>query len=135
MQGGAVLLTMDEVRINKEIRAREVRLIGVDGSELGVTPLPEALRLAESLGLDLAEVAPNAEPPVCKIMVFRASAVHAFVRCCPAGRSDQRKWFVVVRRYSSLSYLQAGSRRFEPARAHSGHAGLLRSGLRCFFHR
>jgi translation initiation factor IF-3 len=59
-----------EVRINDRIRAREVRLIGEAGEQLGVRPLPEALTLARGLGLDLVEVAPNADPPVCKIMDY-----------------------------------------------------------------
>jgi translation initiation factor IF-3 len=47
-----------------------VRLIGADGSQLGVQPLPAALQLAREQDLDLVEVAPNADPPVCKIMDF-----------------------------------------------------------------
>jgi translation initiation factor IF-3 len=47
-----------------------VRLIGADGEQAGVLPTDEALRMAQELGLDLVEVAPNAKPPVCKIMDF-----------------------------------------------------------------
>ena len=57
-------------RINEQIRAREVRLIGPDGKQIGIVSLSEALRYAEDYGLDLVEVAPNAKPPVCKIMDF-----------------------------------------------------------------
>ena len=57
-----------EVRINDRIRAREVFLVGSDGEQLGVKPLPEALALARELSLDLVEVAPNANPPVCRVM-------------------------------------------------------------------
>ncbi|MFK4766178.1 MULTISPECIES: translation initiation factor IF-3 [Desulfobaculum] len=57
-------------RCNRQIRAREVRLIGADGEQAGVLPTDEALRMAQELGLDLVEVAPNAKPPVCKIMDF-----------------------------------------------------------------
>jgi translation initiation factor IF-3 len=57
-------------RINDRIRAREVRLIGADGSQLGIKPLPEALTLAREADLDLVEVADKADPPVCKIMDF-----------------------------------------------------------------
>ncbi|MEC7456481.1 MAG: translation initiation factor IF-3, partial [Actinomycetota bacterium] len=55
----------DQHRINDRIRAREVRLIGPEGDQLGIKPVPEALRLAKSFDLDLVEVAPNASPPVC----------------------------------------------------------------------
>ena len=57
-----------EVRINDRIRAREVFLVGSDGEQLGVKPLPEALAMARDLNLDLVEVAPNANPPVCRVM-------------------------------------------------------------------
>lgn len=49
---------------------KEVRLVGAEGQMLGVVPLREALNLAEQAGLDLVEVSPNAEPPVCKIIDF-----------------------------------------------------------------
>ncbi|GFN23153.1 translation initiation factor IF-3 [Thermanaeromonas sp. C210] len=56
--------------MNGEIRAREVRLVGTDGQQLGIMPLREALRIAHEQGLDLVEVAPQARPPVCRIMDF-----------------------------------------------------------------
>ncbi|RMG86407.1 MAG: translation initiation factor IF-3 [Chloroflexi bacterium] len=59
-----------EYRINRRIRAREVRLITDDNDNIGVVSLNEALRMAEERGLDLVEVAPNANPPVCRIMDF-----------------------------------------------------------------
>ncbi|MBA4541554.1 translation initiation factor IF-3 [Thermoactinomyces daqus] len=57
-------------QVNESIRAREVRLIGVDGSQLGIKPLREALRLAQEANLDLVNVAPQAKPPVCRIMDY-----------------------------------------------------------------
>jgi translation initiation factor IF-3 len=54
--------------LNREITAQSVRLVGVDGSQLGVVSLSEALDAAAEAGLDLAEIAPNAEPPVAKIL-------------------------------------------------------------------
>jgi len=57
-------------RINDRIRAREVRLIAADGSQVGIKPLPEALAMAREADLDLVEVADKADPPVCKIMDF-----------------------------------------------------------------
>jgi len=59
-----------EVRINDRIRAREVFLVGADGEQLGVRPLPEALAQSREQELDLVEVAPNANPPVCRIMDY-----------------------------------------------------------------
>jgi translation initiation factor IF-3 len=59
-----------EHRINDRIRAREVRLVDPDGLQLGIKPLPEALVIARGLDLDLVEVAPMADPPVCRIMDY-----------------------------------------------------------------
>ncbi|MDO8391992.1 MAG: translation initiation factor IF-3 [Actinomycetota bacterium] len=59
-----------EHRYNERIRAREVRLIGPDGNQLGIKQLPEALTLARQVDLDLVEVAPMANPPVCRIMDY-----------------------------------------------------------------
>jgi translation initiation factor IF-3 len=56
--------------VNEAIRAREVRLIGPDGTQLGVVPIREALRIAEEANLDLVNVAPTAKPPVCRIMDY-----------------------------------------------------------------
>lgn len=62
--------TTKRARRNDEIDSREVRLIGADGEQLGVVPTEVARRSAEEQGLDLVEVAPNAEPPVCRIMDY-----------------------------------------------------------------
>ncbi|TVY09734.1 translation initiation factor IF-3 [Paenibacillus cremeus] len=56
--------------INDEIRAREVRLIGADGEQLGIKPIREAQQIAQDLNLDLVNVAPTAKPPVCRIMDY-----------------------------------------------------------------
>jgi translation initiation factor IF-3 len=58
------------IRINGKIRAREVRVIGADGRQLGVMSLPEALTQARANGVDLVEVAPTATPPVCRLVDF-----------------------------------------------------------------
>jgi len=60
----------NETRINDRIRAREVRLVDPEGRQLGIKPLPEALHIARELDLDLVEVAPMANPPVCKILDY-----------------------------------------------------------------
>jgi translation initiation factor IF-3 len=57
-------------RINDRIRATEIRLIGADGENVGVVTPARAMAMAEEAGLDLVEISPNAEPPVCKIMDF-----------------------------------------------------------------
>ena len=57
-------------RINDRIRNPEIRLIGADGENVGVVTPSRAMQLAEEAGLDLVEISPNAEPPVCKIMDF-----------------------------------------------------------------
>lgn len=56
--------------MNEAIRARQVRLIGPDGKQIGVVSLIEALAIARQYGLDLVEVAPQADPPVCRIMDY-----------------------------------------------------------------
>jgi translation initiation factor IF-3 len=60
----------DQYRINERIRVREVRLVG-ENVEQGVYPISEALKIAEGQGLDLVEISPNAEPPVCRITDFQ----------------------------------------------------------------
>ncbi len=62
--------TQDNTRVNRAIRAREVRVIGADGQQLGILPVREALSIAEEQELDLVEVAPNADPPVCRLMDY-----------------------------------------------------------------
>lgn len=57
-------------RINEMIRAKDVRLIGEKGEQLGIFPLSEALELARGHNLDLVEVAPQAEPPVCRLLDY-----------------------------------------------------------------
>jgi translation initiation factor IF-3 len=57
-------------RINAEITAPQVRLVGEDAEQLGIVPVAEALRLAEERNVDLVEIAPTAQPPVCKLMDY-----------------------------------------------------------------
>ncbi len=56
--------------INEEIRDKEVRLIGADGSQQGIVALDVAMNMADEAGMDLVKIAPQAEPPVCKIMDY-----------------------------------------------------------------
>ncbi|MBA3902587.1 MAG: translation initiation factor IF-3 [Rhodocyclaceae bacterium] len=57
-------------RLNEEINAPEIRLIGEEGEPLGIVPVQAALKLAEEAGVDLVEIAPMAQPPVCRIMDY-----------------------------------------------------------------
>ena len=68
MKGRVISTT--EPRINDRIRVPEVRLIGAAGEQVGVVAIDVALRLADEAGFDLVEIAPDAQPPVCKIMDF-----------------------------------------------------------------
>lgn len=68
LRGGGII--KQELRINEEIRAREVRVISPEGQQLGVLPIREALRLAHERHLDLVEIAPHVDPPVCRIMDY-----------------------------------------------------------------
>lgn len=56
--------------MNEQIRARKVRLIDADGNQMGIVDVEEALKMADEAGLDLVEISPNAEPPVCKILDY-----------------------------------------------------------------
>lgn len=57
-------------RINREITAPEIRLTGVEGEQIGIVKLQEALRMAEEKDVDLVEIAPTAQPPVCRLMDY-----------------------------------------------------------------
>ena len=63
-------IAAQEPRLNEEINARECRLINFDGTQMGIYPVPQAQKIADDEGLDLVEIAPNAEPPVCRIMDY-----------------------------------------------------------------
>ncbi len=58
------------MRINEEIRAREIRVVSPEGEQLGIMPVRDALKIAQEKELDLVEVAPTAKPPVCRIMDY-----------------------------------------------------------------
>jgi translation initiation factor IF-3 len=82
------------VNVNDNIRARLVRLISVDGKQLGILPVNQALRVAQEEGFDLVEVAPDSDPPVCRIMDYGKFKYEASKRDQEArkkGRSVQVK--------------------------------------------
>ncbi len=62
--------TISGLMINEQIRDREVRLIGPDGAQLGIVSAREAMTKAQEAGLDLVKIAPQAKPPVCKIIDY-----------------------------------------------------------------
>lgn len=63
-------IAAQEPRLNEDITAREVRLIGYDGEQLGICSIERAQDVADEEGLDLVEIAPNADPPVCRVMDY-----------------------------------------------------------------
>ena len=63
-------IAAQEPRLNEAIRIKECRLIGYDGSQLGIYPIEQAQRIADDEGYDLVEIAPQAKPPVCRIMDY-----------------------------------------------------------------
>lgn len=80
-------IPIDELRVNEKIRAKEVRVVAPDGAQIGVKDRDEALWLAEQLGLDLVEVAPEAQPPVCRLMDYGKYRYEQSVR----GREARKK--------------------------------------------
>jgi translation initiation factor IF-3 len=66
----AIVKKIDSIRVNRQIHAKSVRLIALDGSQLGIVSIQEALSAASEHGLDLVEVAPNSDPPVCRVMDY-----------------------------------------------------------------
>jgi translation initiation factor IF-3 len=69
-KGVCLIAKVNKLKINEDIRADEVHLISETGEQLGVTSLPEAIEKAKDVGLDLIEIAPNAKPPVAKILNY-----------------------------------------------------------------
>lgn len=67
---GGITIANKELQINEEIRDKQVRLIDADGAQLGVVDIKNAQMLAEEKGYDLVKIAPQATPPVCKIMDY-----------------------------------------------------------------
>nr|WP_280956778.1 translation initiation factor IF-3 [Acetohalobium arabaticum] len=63
-------MSNDDLRVNEKIRAREIRVVDNEGDQIGIMPLKKGLDIAKDRGLDLVEVAPNAEPPVCRILDY-----------------------------------------------------------------
>ena len=69
-KGVCLIAKVNKLKINEDIRADEVRLISETGEQLGVKSLSDAIEIAKDVGLDLIEIAPNAKPPVAKILNY-----------------------------------------------------------------
>ena len=78
----------DGPRTNREIRVREVQLIDAEGTNRGITEIAAALQVAEDAGLDLVEIVPNANPPVCKILDYGR---HRFAEQKKAAEARKRQ--------------------------------------------
>jgi len=79
---------ISEPRINERIRVPEVRLVGPAGEQVGIVRIEDALRLAAEADLDLVEVAPQAKPPVCKLMDFGKYKYEAAVKAREARKNQ-----------------------------------------------
>ena len=79
---------ISEPRINDRIRVAEVRLVGPNGEQVGIVRVEDALRLAQDADLDLVEVAPDARPPVCKIMDYGKYKYEADMKAREARRNQ-----------------------------------------------
>ncbi len=83
-----------KLRVNRQIRAREVRLIGDDGNQVGVITLREAMDMAKTAELDLVEINPNSKPPVCKIMDY---GKHRYEQSKREKEAKQKRTTVTVK--------------------------------------
>lgn len=79
-----------EPRLNDEITVKECRLIGYDGTQMGIYLTREAIRVAENEGLDLVEIAPNAQPPVCRIMDYGKYKYDQGIKAKQARKNQSR---------------------------------------------
>jgi translation initiation factor IF-3 len=83
-------IAAQEPRLNEAIRVKECRLIGYDGSQLGIYPIEQAQRIADDEGYDLVEIAPQAKPPVCRIMDYGKFKYQQAMKA-KAARKNQSK--------------------------------------------
>ena len=83
-------IAAQEPRLNEEIRVRECRLIGYDGSQMGICATGDARRIAADQGLDLVEIAPNAVPPVCRIMDYGKYKYDQAIKAKQARKKQSR---------------------------------------------
>src|SRR4029077_13430676 len=105
------------IRVNNQIRVPEVRVIDVDGRQVGILSAREAIRVAESRGLDLVEVAPTAQPPVCRVTDFdkyryaQKKKTHDSKRSAPASAVKEVKMGALTGKHD-VEFKVAHIRRF-----------------------
>lgn len=87
---GGGTIAKQETNINRAIRAREVRVVDDEGEQLGVLSINDALAAATDRGLDLVEVSPNANPPVCRIMDYGKYKYQASKRAAEAKKKQAK---------------------------------------------
>ena len=83
-------IAAQEPRLNEEIRASQCRLISYDGTQLGIYTVSEAQRVADLEGLDLVEIAPNADPPVCRVMDYGKYKYEQAIKAKQARKNQNR---------------------------------------------
>ena len=83
-------IAAQEPRLNDQITVRECRLINFDGEQLGIYPTSQAQRIADDEGLDLVEIAPNATPPVCRIMDYRKFKYDQAIKAKQARKNQSK---------------------------------------------
>ncbi|MGH3660546.1 MAG: translation initiation factor IF-3 [Micromonosporaceae bacterium] len=76
--------------MNDQIRAREVRLVGPEGEQVGIVSIDQAIKLAQDVDLDLVEVAPTARPPVCKLMDYGKFKYETALKAREARKNQQQ---------------------------------------------
>ena len=89
-EGEVSAIAAQEPKINEQITARECRLIGYDGTQMGIYLVSEAQRVADNAGLDLVEIAPNAEPPVCRVMDYGKFKYEQAIKAKQARKNQSR---------------------------------------------
>ena len=123
-----------EPRINDRIRVPEVRLVGAEGEQIGIVAIGEALRLAQEADLDLVEVAPDARPPVCKLMDYGKFKYESAQKAREARRNQVLTVIKEMKLRPKIDCArlrdQEGSRRSLPQRRGQGqgHHHVPRSG-------
>nr|WP_246497851.1 translation initiation factor IF-3 [Natronoglycomyces albus] len=81
---------ISDLRVNEQIRSREVRLVGPQGEQVGIVTIEKALQLAADVDMDLVEVAPQARPPVCKLMDYGKFKYESAQKARAARRNQQQ---------------------------------------------
>src|SRR6266404_1245319 len=100
----------DGPRINTQISVPTVRLVKEDGTMVGVTPIREALAMAADAGLDLVEISPNSEPPVCKILDFGKYKYQAQKKASEARKKQRTVEIKEIKMRSIVRFFEEGDK-------------------------